>query len=148
MGCVLRSHVSTSLRNRVLTHLRDRLHGAPLPLRIAFWDGQIFDFAPAPEITVTLHSRRLLRFFVTGNMGRLAQAYVEGEIEVEGRIGDVLRIGIALAEHIGNVPILRRTAPFLARLPRRHSKAADAQAVRYHYYVSNDFYRLDRKSVV
>jgi cyclopropane-fatty-acyl-phospholipid synthase len=149
MGFLLRSHSSTSLRNRVLTHLRDRLRGTPLPLRIGFWDGQVFDFAPAPEIIVSLHSRRLLRFFLTGNMGRLAQAYVEGEIEVEGRIGDVLRIGIALAERIGNVPILRRAAPLLARLPRRHSKAVDAQAVRYHYDVSNDFYQLwlDRRMI-
>ena len=75
-------------------------------------------------------------------MGRLAQAYVEGELGVDGRIADVLRVGIALAERIGNLPLLRRAAPLLARLPRRHSRRADAAAVRYHYDVSNDFYGL------
>ena len=113
-----------------------------MPLRIVFWGGEVFDFASAPRVSITLHSKRLLRFFLTGNMGRLAQAYVEGELGVDGRIADVLRVGIALAERIGNLPLLRRAAPLLARLPRRHSKRADAAAVRYHYDVSNDFYRL------
>jgi cyclopropane-fatty-acyl-phospholipid synthase len=145
----MRARSLPSLRSRVLARLRDRLQGKPLPLRIVFWDGEIFDLASDPLITIRLHSKRLLRFFLTGNMGRLAQAYVEGEIEVEGRIGEVLRVGIALAERIGKLPVLRRAAPVLARLPRRHSKAADARAVRYHYDVSNDFYRLwlDREMV-
>ena len=111
-------------------------------MRILFWDGEVFDFASAPRVSITLHSKRLLRFFLTGNMGRLAQAYVEGELGVDGRIADVLRVSIALAERIGNLPLLRRAAPLLARLPRRHSKRADAAAVRYHYDVSNDFYGL------
>ena len=145
----MRSRSPTPLRNRVLTRLRDRLQGESLPLRIAFWDGEVFDLGPLPRITIRLLSKRLLRFLLTGNMGRLAQAYVEGEIEVEGRIGDVLQVGVALAERIGNLPFLRRAVPLLARLPHRHSKAADARAVRYHYDVSSDFYRLwlDRQMI-
>ncbi len=111
-------------------------------MRVVFWDGEIFDFAPAPRVSIALHSKRLLWFFLTGNMGRLARAYVEGELGVDGRIGDVLRVGVALAEGIGNQPLLRRAGWLFARLPRRHSRAADAQAVRYHYDVSNEFYRL------
>ena len=139
---VLQSGQRISLRNRVLAYLRNRLRGEPLPLRIAFWDGEVFDFASSPQITVKLHSQRLLRWFLTGNMGRLAQAYVEGELEVDGGIGDVVRVGMALAERIGNLPLLHRAASLLAHLPRRHSRAADADAVRYHYDVSNEFYCL------
>ncbi len=140
---------SGSLRARVLAHLRARLGGAALPLRLVFWDGEVFDFAAAPLVTVTLGSKRLLRLFLTGNMGRLAQAYAKGEIGVDGRIGDVIRVGIALAERIGNEPAIRRAAALTARLPRRRSKAADARAVRYHYDVSNKFYRLwlDRRMI-
>jgi cyclopropane-fatty-acyl-phospholipid synthase len=53
----------------------------------------------------------------------------------------VLVIGIALAERIGASPVARRLAPLLARR-KRHSRAEDAEDVRYHYDVSNDFYRL------
>lgn len=138
-----------SLRNRFLARLSRRFGHEPPSLRIAFWDGEVFDFCALPRVTVSLHSRRLLRFFLTGNLGRLAQAYVEGELSVDGRVQDILLVGIALAEVIGNVPLLRRTAPLVALLPRRRSKVQDATAVRYHYDVSNDFYQLwlDREMI-
>jgi cyclopropane-fatty-acyl-phospholipid synthase len=77
----------------------------------------------------------------------LGLAYVEGEIGVEGRLQDVLKIGITLAERLGKSAPLRRLAQLLGR--RRHTTAGDAAAVRYHYDVSNDFYRLwlDRNMV-
>jgi cyclopropane-fatty-acyl-phospholipid synthase len=131
-----------SLRHRFLEVLCARLGAAGLPLRIVFWDGEVFDFAPAPAVTIALGSRRLLRRFLSGDMGRLAEAYVAGELAVDGRAEDVLCVGIALAERLGHAPVLRRLAPLAARWPRRHSKARDAQWVRYHYDVSNEFYRL------
>ena len=78
---------------------------------------------------------------MTGNMSRLGEAYVKGELTVDGKIEDVLAIGIALAERIGASPVARRLAPLLARR-KRHSRAQDAEGVRYHFDVSNDFHRL------
>jgi cyclopropane-fatty-acyl-phospholipid synthase len=130
-----------SLRRRFLDRLRDRLGGA-VPLRLVFWDGERFDLAPQPQVTLALNTPRLMRFFLMGDMGRLARAYVEGELAVEGRLQDILRIGMALAEALGRVPLVRRVAALAAFMPRRRSKAADAKNVRYHYDVSNEFYRL------
>lgn len=62
-----------SLRRRFLEHLKSRL-GAAVSLRVRFWDGDCFDFAPAPAVTLTLGSRRLLRLFVAGNMAGLGRA--------------------------------------------------------------------------
>jgi cyclopropane-fatty-acyl-phospholipid synthase len=136
-----------SLRNRFLTRLRDRLGDHPVPIRVGFWDGEVFDFAPRPTVSITLRSRRLLRWFLTGDMARLGRAYVAGEIEVEGRLHDVLQIGVALAERLGKSPALRGLLRLLRRFP--HTVAADSAAIRYHYDVSNDFYRLwlDRNMV-
>jgi cyclopropane-fatty-acyl-phospholipid synthase len=136
-----------SLRNRFLDRLRDRLADDPLSLGIKFWDGEVFDFSPAPRVTITLRTRRLMRFFLTGNMGRLARAYVEGEIEVDGSLKNTLQIGIRLAERLGRSAFLRRLAQLSPRT--RHSKARDEEAIRYHYDVSNEFYALwlDRNMV-
>jgi cyclopropane-fatty-acyl-phospholipid synthase len=61
------------LRQRFLDHLRGGL-GRILPLRIVFWDGDEFDFAPAPILTLRLGSPRLLRLLLTGNMRRLLRS--------------------------------------------------------------------------
>jgi cyclopropane-fatty-acyl-phospholipid synthase len=128
-----------SLRGRVLAHLRNRLGG--LPLRLVFWDGEAFDFAPDPRITLTLHTRRLARWFLTGNMARLGGAYVSGELAMDGRVEDALMLGIGIAERIGKSRLLRRAGRLFAHRTR-HSRKRDATDVRYHYDVSNDFYRL------
>ncbi len=139
-----------SLRRRLLKFLHRRLRNEALPVRLAFWDGEAFDFAPAPTVTITLHSPRVLRLFLTGDMGRLGEAYVRGEISVEGRLQDVLRLGIRIAERVGRSPLLRRLGAAAARRPRfRHSRRRDARAIGYHYDVSNAFYALwlDRRMV-
>ncbi len=137
-----------SLRSQFMTWLRERVADARLPLRVTFWDGEVFDFAGQPRVTITLLTPRLMRFFLTSDIARLGRAYVEGEIDVEGRLQDVLQIGIALAERLGKFSRLRVVARLLGRR-RRHTTAGDAAAVRYHYDVSNDFYRLwlDRNMV-
>ncbi|WP_061152836.1 SAM-dependent methyltransferase, partial [Caballeronia arvi] len=75
----------------------------------------------------------------------LGEAYVEGKIDIDGSLRDLIDVGYALA----------RTGPETSGKWRRlgdyfaHSKAADKRAIRYHYDVSNDFYKLwlDRRMV-
>ena len=129
-----------SLRDRFLAKLRDRFADDPLSLRLIFWDGGAFEFAPEPRVTIKLRSPRLARLFLAGDIARLGQAYVEGEIDVDGRLQEVLRTGIALAERLGRSMPVRLTARL--RAPRQHTTAADSEAIRYHYDVSNEFYRL------
>lgn len=136
-----------SLRLRLLEHLKSRLGGAA-SLRVQFWDGDCFDFAPAPAVTLTLSSRRLLRLFVAGDMAGLGDAYVRGELVVDGEIDDILRVGLTIAERVGRSRLLRRAGKALGHLPRR-SKAREAANVRFHYDVPVDFYRLwlDRRMI-
>ena len=137
-----RSWIDLAARRRVLAFMRRRL-GAPAPaLRLVFWDGVVFDFAPAPSVTITIHSPRILRSLLVGNIGKLGDAYVAGGLTVDGRLQDVLRVGISLAERIGQAPLARRIAPLLARRRSRHSRSSDAADVSHHYDVSNAFYEL------
>jgi cyclopropane-fatty-acyl-phospholipid synthase len=131
-----------SLRSRVLHHLRSRLADDPLPVRLVFWDGERFDFSAKPRLTITLHSARLLRLLLAGNFAALGEAYVKGEIGVEGAIEDVLDVGIALAERLGKFSTLRRLGQLARAVPRRHSRRQDKADIAYHYDVGNDFYRL------
>ncbi len=88
----------------------------------------------------------------------LGEAYLRGDIEIEGDIWTVIdagraldvrrlgrdlprlaRWGLELRRGAGPAPILRRRARLTGR---RHSKARDLAAVRFHYDVGNDFYAL------
>ena len=129
-------------RRRLLTLLRSRLGEPPLPLRLGFWDGETFDFGPDPKITITLNDRRLLRQMLTGNISRLADAYVDGRLAVEGRVEDILGVGMELADRIGRSPWVQRIGAVVSKVPRPHSRAKDAADIATHYDVSNAFYRL------
>jgi cyclopropane-fatty-acyl-phospholipid synthase len=63
---------------------------------------------------------------------------VEGNIEVKGTAMDMIAICNALARNTS------RPEGKLARIVRSftHDKSKDAEAIRYHYDVSNDFYQL------
>ncbi|WP_024508618.1 class I SAM-dependent methyltransferase [Bradyrhizobium sp. ARR65] len=131
-----------SVRDRLLQYLRRRLESDPVPLRLVFWNGYQFDFAPGPSVTLVLHSDEPIRALLRGNFERLGDAYVNGAISVEGRIEDVLAVGISLAERFGRHGALQRLARLARLIPHRRSAETDAANVQHHYDVGNDFYRL------
>ncbi|WP_211454968.1 class I SAM-dependent methyltransferase [Collimonas antrihumi] len=115
-------------------------HRAALPLRLELWNGQRFDFGTysAPEVTVRVPHVSALSYLLTPSLANLGEAYVEGKIEVEGKIKEIIAVGNALAANT-----LKADGKF-SRITRtfRHNKEKDAEAIRYHYDVSNDFYKL------
>ena len=112
---------------------------AALPLRLELWNGQRLDFGQqVPQVTVRVPHASALTYLLTPSLSNLGKAYVEGKIEVEGRAKEIISIGTALARHT-----LQPEGKF-ARIARniQHTRKRDAEAIRYHYDVSNDFYRL------
>jgi cyclopropane-fatty-acyl-phospholipid synthase len=108
-----------------------------LPLRIELWNGQQVDLsAEAPRVTIRLPRASAARYLLTPSLSNLGAAYVEGAIEVRGAARDMIAIVNALAG-----ATLKAEGKF-ARLVRgmRHDKRGDAEAIRYHYDVSNEFY--------
>jgi cyclopropane-fatty-acyl-phospholipid synthase len=118
------------------TGVRNKLS---VPLRVLLWNGQQIDLSSEPpRVTIKVPSASALRYLVSPSLSNLGRAYVEGAIEVTGRAVDMICIGSALAE----------TAPARGqgrlagalRLASPHTREKDAQAIRYHYDVSNEFY--------
>ena len=143
---------TAALRRQIDRALPDR------PFAIELWDGTSVP-ATRPGPTLTIHSRRALGHLLRapGELG-LGRAYVCGEIDVDdldgiisllGRwsppplgIGARLRFGAAVLRGHG---LARLPAPPAAELqPRRrlHTQSRDAEAVRHHYNVSNEFFAL------
>ena len=109
------------------------------PLRLVLWNGQQYDFSnQPPEVTLKVPQASALTSLLNPSLANLGEAYVEGKIEVEGAVKNVIRIANDLAANT--------LAPegALGRIVRSvtHTKKKDAEAIHYHYDVSNDFYKL------
>jgi cyclopropane-fatty-acyl-phospholipid synthase len=117
-----------------MEHVRRQM---ALPLRIELWNGQHLDFSSdTPRVTIRLPQASAARYLLSPSLANLGAAYVEGAIEVRGAARDMIAVVNALARTTLEQP------GRAARVVRNfvHSKKKDAEAIRYHYDVSNDFY--------
>lgn len=152
-----------------LAGVLEPLFGGTLPIRIRAWDGS--EAGPADAPAVLIRNRRALRrlLWSPGELG-LAQAYITGELDVEGDLTDGFRLiwstirerdlaaptvtlknvtprqiasaaGTALRlGAIGPKPPAPASQAKLDGL--LHSKLRDRAAISHHYDLSNDFYKL------
>lgn len=120
----------------MLTSLPAALRDLRLPLRLCLWNGQQLDLGPEPLVTLTIRDPRLLAEFADASLYTLGSAYVEGRLDLQGPMLQVIQIGDRLSAALGG-----DRAPALPRFGR-HDKDADAEAISYHYDLSNDFYAL------
>lgn len=131
-----------SLRQKALSRLRALFGDDPPSLRFVFVDGKTFDFVRQPKVEVTFRSPGLARALFSGRMGRLGDAYVRGDVTVDGPIEDILGAGLKLAERVGRFPRTLRLLQAVSHIARPRSRRTDAAAISHHYDVSNDFYEL------
>ena len=120
----------------------DRIHALPLPVEVA-WPGGVVRTGE-PRVRVELRDRGLLAALAAGRIGRLAEAYVEGQAEFTGPLRELMATAGALAGDPleGRAPGALRRAVDQIVSRARHRKLSDARNVQSHYDVSDDFYAL------
>jgi len=119
------------------------LRSLKLPLRLRLWNGSQLDLGPLPSVTVFIKDPSLVAQLDHPCFNTLGRAYVEGRLELEGPISEVIRIGDAIGQTL-------LAQPHAGGHPSQvHDKASDAAAIAYHYDLSNEFYALwlDRQMV-
>ncbi|MCX7028789.1 MAG: cyclopropane-fatty-acyl-phospholipid synthase [Spirochaetes bacterium] len=148
---------------RITLKLLDELIGREPGLRVGvrLWDGTRWpDDRARPATLVLRHPGALRAMFRAGSELALSEAYLYDDFDVEGDIESIFDLADSLAKRTAGGS--RKLAAFsdLGRLPkngrrprtgsrgparlegRLHSVERDRQAVRYHYDVSNEFYRI------
>jgi cyclopropane-fatty-acyl-phospholipid synthase len=120
----------------MLAYLPPHLHELQLPLRLRLWDGKQLDLGPNPRLTMVVKDPSLVTQLAHPSLDVLGGAYVEGRLDLEGPIETVIELGDALSRALPDDAV---SAEPLRAL---HDKAGDAQAISYHYDLSNDFYGL------
>lgn len=155
------------LPGAVLELLRDGLEGdRPRDFAVALWDGSRLEAETEPRFTVrVVRPQALAALRHSGDDLALGEAYIHGDVDVEGDLEAVFATGRRLAAQAGRslaerarlgARLVRLSAPRrdaggrAARLRgRRSSIARDRDAVTFHYDRSNEFYDLflDRRMV-
>jgi cyclopropane-fatty-acyl-phospholipid synthase len=127
----------TVLEKQVLRQLEGLRATQPIPLRIRLWEGSEVSLGERPAVTLSLRNAQAARRLLNPSLQSLGEAYVEGLVDVEGPVSEVIATASRLAQanpagwRVGRIPA------WLGR----HTRRSDRKAIEYHYDVSNEFYQ-------
>jgi cyclopropane-fatty-acyl-phospholipid synthase len=127
----------------VVAQVQARLHGLPVAVGLVLPDGQRIDTSGAQLRLMFKHWASLARL-ASGQIGLVAQDYVEGKVEIDGSVRELMTVAASVLP--GNPAHI--DMPWWSRVVRSarsrvaHTKARDAAQVQFHYDVSDDFYAL------
>lgn len=133
----------------------------PRDFAVRLWDGTTWgpDEGSQARVTVVLkHPGALRRALVPPSDLTAGEAYIFDDIDIEGDLEAIADVGERLAGSFSGMNGLFTAAAQALRLPtagrrkndhrapalsgRPHSRERDSAAIRYHYDVSNDFFKL------
>lgn len=115
--------------------------GDEMPLAIELPSGRRIEMGSDPSVLLRLKTASSVRALLNPTLGNLGTAYVEGDIDLEGPIDNIIDVGVRLSNATGGEDFTKAEVGLLARV-LAHSRARDRERIEYHYDVSNAFYEL------
>lgn len=107
-----------------------------LPLRVIVKGGPTLELSEKPRVTLLINDLNLLQEMQHPTLDKLGEAYIDQRLDIQGNIMDVIEVADRLSKGlIGDEP-----APPVERT--EHDRQMDAEAISYHYDLSNEFYAL------
>ena len=112
-----------------------------IPVALVLPSGRRMELSDAPKVTITIKELGAVRHVLRPTLASLGTGYVEGRIDIDGKIDDILDVAVALSRLSGGENFEPGGQSWLDRV-RRHTRSRDREAIQYHYDVSNEFYQL------
>ncbi|HZA94583.1 MAG TPA: cyclopropane-fatty-acyl-phospholipid synthase family protein, partial [Burkholderiaceae bacterium] len=106
-------------------------------LEVVLPDGSRIGFGRPARIKMFIRDAAILPQLANATLASLAEAYVQGRIDVEGDFLEAVPLAERIADSAGSSAAHR-----VAHMLLKHSARQDRAAIGYHYDVGNDFYRL------
>lgn len=133
------------LQRQVTKYLATIREKRPIPLRVRLWDGSSVELDESPRVELQLKDIGAARYLLEPSLSALGEAFVEGHVEINGDIREIIDIAEELSVAREGEKASRRLPLWLAR----HTRKTDRKAIEYHYDVSNEFYAswLDSRMV-
>jgi cyclopropane-fatty-acyl-phospholipid synthase len=110
---------------------------------VRLWNGERRTYGTGPEdVAVRLKDRRTALGLLANPSLRFGEAYVAGDIEVEGDLGALMELLLRVARGDLAPGPLHRGFAAVARWARRNSPRRSRRHVAHHYDLGNDFFAL------
>ena len=123
----------------LIGQVQRRVETSGLPLAVTLWNGDTVGVpAERADVRIRLHRKSSLKALAHPSLGALARAYVQGALDLDGDIRDILTLGNRLCQADDCKP----DAGSAGWKWWRHTRSRDRRNIQYHYDVSNDFYGL------
>jgi len=106
-------------------------------LDVVLPDSSRIGFGRPARIKLFIRDASILPQLANATLASLAEAYVQGRIEVQGDFLEAVPLAERIAKAAGSSAANR-----VAHMLLKHSARQDRAAIGYHYDVGNDFYRL------
>ena len=134
------------LQAQLLNRFERRLRRMDLPVSIEFWNGRQVSLGDFPKVKLVLRRPAALKALVNPGLGKIGRAYVEGDIDIDCDIHELVEFAESLC------------GPQQVDLGKHdsddwkwwwHTRLFDRRSINYHYDVSNEFFALwlDRQRV-
>ena len=107
------------------------------PLEVVLPGGSRINFGKPTRVRLIIRKPATLASLATATVASLAEAYVNGDIDVQGDLLEAVPLAEQLSSVSGESPLHRAAGMLL-----RHSARQDKKDISYHYDIGNDFYRL------
>ncbi len=127
-----------SLKSFFCTALADR---DDANFTVIFWDDTTHRFGTGKDFTLHFKSKGALRKMLNDMPLGFGEGYMNGDIEVEGDLRQVIQIGLSSTK----LQEKTRQSLFNAlklKILQRNSRKTDKQNIAHHYDLGNEFYRL------
>ncbi|MBT2301513.1 class I SAM-dependent methyltransferase [Variovorax paradoxus] len=127
----------------LLPKIESQLSTLSVPVTLQLPDGRQVA-KPGSRVTLAFSEWSALAKLGARQIGAIGEAYVEGRVQIEGKMRDLIDVAVSLLP--GN-PAETNTS-WWSRMQRRawsrgsHSMGKDAAQIEFHYDVSDDFYAL------
>ncbi len=108
---------------------------------IAFWDGSVCKFGKGTDFNIHFKNKQVLKKVLFDAPLGFGEGYMNGDIEVEGDLKQVVRVGF-LSEKLQEKTKQAIFNTFKLNVLQRNSKRADKRNISHHYDLGNDFYQL------
>jgi cyclopropane-fatty-acyl-phospholipid synthase len=127
----------------LLHQIEAKLAGLPVPVAVELPKGKRVG-PPSAAVTLSFKDWSGLATMAAGQIGRMAEDFVESRVQLEGRMRDLMAVAARL---LPGTPVASNTSWWTQVLRRakslaHHSPHKDAEQIRFHYDVSDDFYAL------